>query len=325
MTINHQHIEALQSFGYTERESRFLYLVATFSGYFLARHYAQFLGTTHNGTQTEFLKKVTEYHHAEEQPYARSNGKIYRLYSRNLYAVIGKEHSANRKPGPLNRATNKLLSLSFVLAHQQFDYLEEEQDKIAFFTEQQGVAKELLPAKVFKSPKSKQCTTRYFIDKHPIFTESTNQSNPRIGFVYIDDGVTTVQSFRTHLSQYEPLLRALQMPLSIVYVADLPKNFAAAERHFNAAFNHIHSLAEPERLQRYFQVRQLWEERRYKELTNDQLVERSQGEKQLTGPHYEQLYSTWKQTGKLPESVMARHNDNHNQPQFQFRTFLVPH
>jgi hypothetical protein len=37
------HTEALRYFGYTEEEARFLYLVATHSGYFTCQQFLQFI------------------------------------------------------------------------------------------------------------------------------------------------------------------------------------------------------------------------------------------------------------------------------------------
>ena len=42
MKIVEEHIFALETLGYTEEESRFLYIVATHSGYFVPRQFAAF-------------------------------------------------------------------------------------------------------------------------------------------------------------------------------------------------------------------------------------------------------------------------------------------
>ncbi len=44
MNIAPMHLEALKALGYTEVEARFLYLVATHSGYFTARQFLAFTG-----------------------------------------------------------------------------------------------------------------------------------------------------------------------------------------------------------------------------------------------------------------------------------------
>ena len=42
MSIPREHLSTLRALGYTETEARFLYLVATHSGYFTQRHYLAF-------------------------------------------------------------------------------------------------------------------------------------------------------------------------------------------------------------------------------------------------------------------------------------------
>jgi hypothetical protein len=44
MKIQQEHLTAIKSFGYTEREARFLYMVAVHSGYFTQAHLRQFNG-----------------------------------------------------------------------------------------------------------------------------------------------------------------------------------------------------------------------------------------------------------------------------------------
>ena len=44
MNIPIDRIDALSTFGYTEREAEFLYMVATFSGFFVQRQFASYLG-----------------------------------------------------------------------------------------------------------------------------------------------------------------------------------------------------------------------------------------------------------------------------------------
>ena len=46
MKIAQEHIVALEALGYTEQESRFLYIVATHSGYFVPRQFVEFNGAS---------------------------------------------------------------------------------------------------------------------------------------------------------------------------------------------------------------------------------------------------------------------------------------
>jgi len=44
LNVKRSHLEALKALGYTESEARFLYVVATHSGYFVARQFLAFTG-----------------------------------------------------------------------------------------------------------------------------------------------------------------------------------------------------------------------------------------------------------------------------------------
>ena len=61
------HTEALRGFGYTEEEARFLYLVATHSGYFTCQQFLQFVGTKPGKRSVAFGRKVVEKKHAGAQ------------------------------------------------------------------------------------------------------------------------------------------------------------------------------------------------------------------------------------------------------------------
>ena len=52
MNVPRERINALAAFGYTDREAEFLYMVATFSGFFLQRQFASHLGINGRGPVT---------------------------------------------------------------------------------------------------------------------------------------------------------------------------------------------------------------------------------------------------------------------------------
>jgi len=67
MTILPIYTEALRSFGYTEEESRFLYLVAAHSGYFTCQQFLQFVGTKPGKRSVAFARKMVEKKHASSK------------------------------------------------------------------------------------------------------------------------------------------------------------------------------------------------------------------------------------------------------------------
>src|ERR1700730_6873376 len=99
MNVPTERINALTTFGYTERESEFLYTVATFSGFFVQRQYAGYLGINGRGPVTDLIAKTLQKKHVREYRPEGGLRKIYHLFAHSLYAAIGKENSRNRRAG----------------------------------------------------------------------------------------------------------------------------------------------------------------------------------------------------------------------------------
>jgi len=118
-------IENLRGFGYTEDEARFLYLVATHSGYFSARQYLAFTGAKSGEKSMAFTQKVLGKGHATSRLLLR-NGRVYHLFSRLVYRAIGRENLRNRREHSVEHIRTKLAVLDFVLAHLDYRYLETE-------------------------------------------------------------------------------------------------------------------------------------------------------------------------------------------------------
>ena len=68
--------EALRSFGYTEEESQFLYLVATHSGYFTCQQFSQFIKTKPGKRSVAFARKIMEKKHASSKECLR-HGRVF--------------------------------------------------------------------------------------------------------------------------------------------------------------------------------------------------------------------------------------------------------
>src|SRR5947209_20581208 len=96
MNVKQTHLDALQALGYTETEARFLYIVATHSGYFVARQFLAFTcGHWGKRTTTFWHKLYTKKHRRTE--YFPKSGKVYHLFSRKLYRQIGRQNLRTRR------------------------------------------------------------------------------------------------------------------------------------------------------------------------------------------------------------------------------------
>jgi len=139
-------IENLLGFGYTEDEARFLYIVATHSGYFSTRQYLTFTGAKSGDKSMAFTQKVLGKGHATARLLLR-NGRVYHLFSRLVYRAIGRENLRNRREHSAEHIRTKLAVLDFVLAHLDYRYLETETEKVDYFCRKLSIGRALLPAK----------------------------------------------------------------------------------------------------------------------------------------------------------------------------------
>jgi hypothetical protein len=172
MNIKESQLEALQALGYTEAEARFLYIVATYSGYFVARQFLAFTGS-HWGYRTNtFWSKLHTTRHARTE-YSPKNGTVYHLFSRRLYRQIGRENLRNRREHEFEFIQRRIGMLDFVLSHPHWKYLETEPEKVSFFCNQLKIQNHFLPSKIYFGQKTSQPTLRYFVDKFPMFLAMT--------------------------------------------------------------------------------------------------------------------------------------------------------
>lgn len=293
MTFPDDSIAALMRLGYTERESQFLYIVATFSGIFLRRQFTQFLGNAgQGGREADFLKKAVSQGHIRELSHKQDNYLRYHIAARLIYRLIDKENSANRKQPGEPRANVKLRMLDFVLDNSNEDYLEEEADKTRFFTEHRSISRELLPATTYQNQHGTETTVRYFVDKFPLFLSTDDGPAPIPVFTYFPEEDERLTNFPTHLNRYKPLFLSLKGQYKLVYVADTTKHFDRAEKQFTAVLSNPHQTYSPVIL-KYFRLRKLWEDNKLSQLSPQDLAELNQAEKKFSKPEHQKLYERW--------------------------------
>jgi hypothetical protein len=219
------------SYGYTDREARFLYLVATHSGHFLSRHFLHFTNTARGSVLRDFIAKATRNRHIREAVFSANGARRYHVFSKPLYAALGKVNSAHRRKREISDIVVKLLTLDFVLHHLDADYFDEESDKVGYFHGELGIDQAYLPFRAYKPAiEAKPPTTRYFVDKFPVFIDRHDV----LSFVYVDNPLCSTQPFRTHLFQYSPLFSRLPRPFRVCFASAVPGKFPQAERVFRA-------------------------------------------------------------------------------------------
>jgi hypothetical protein len=177
--------------------------------------------------------------------------------------------------------------LDFVLDNPDEEYLEEETDKIQFFTEQRSISRDLLPTRTYEAKHGPQNTVRFFVDKSPMFLDGS-----RPVFTYFENEYESPTSFPAHLEWYRPLLKALEGQYKFIYVGSLEKNFGRAQSQFRAVLTGQSQVHNPGLLS-YFRLRKLWEAKDLEKLSPKDYATLNQAEKRFSGPEHEQLYQLW--------------------------------
>lgn len=321
MNIPDRHVAAIQALGYTPVEARFLFIVATFSGYFVPRQFIAFSGASWGKRSDHFTRKLESRGHASWREYERIG--VYHLLSRTLYRRIDRENLRNRRRHSTPFVRARLLALDFVLAHQAHQYLETEQDKVRYFSAQLGIPVSVLPAKAYEGGNHTGPTVRYFIDGFPVFLDASDSSQPPLpAFTFVDPGLASLAGFTTHLQTYASLFRQLRC-FRFLYVSDSPVHFIRAAERFSKLLNRSLGKEDPSDIADYFRVRRLWEARQFASLTNQDLELLNQGQARFEDSRLTDLYRRWL-AGHLTDEALRRETAEPNVPtDARFGTWLA--
>jgi hypothetical protein len=271
LSIKPSYLEALQALGHCESEARFLYVVATHTGYFVARQFLAFTSGHWGKRATAFWHKLHTKKHARTEHFPM-NGKVYHVFSRKLYGQIGRENLRNRREHEFEYIQKRIGILDFVLSHPECQYLETEPEKVSYFCDQLRIATHFLPAKIYCGQKTSQPTIRYFVDKFPMFLDGNISSSlPVVTFTYLQGPEASLTEFVHHLQAYLPLFRQLR-EFRFIYLARLDSHFAKAKELFDStAAIPLGSDASAE-FCRYFQIRKAWDLRQYRSVSDADLI-----------------------------------------------------
>ena len=318
MNISPLHIDTLKTFGYSEQEAQFLYVVATHSGYFMARQFLGFTGSHWGKRTTTFWNKLQAKNHVRRETYPLS-GVVYHLFSRKLYSSIERENLRNRRAHELDFIRRRLAMLDFVLANQGHRYLETEPEKVRFFSGALNIETHFLPSKIYLGKPGSKPTIRYFVDKLPMFFAD---ASPVVTFTYIHEGEPTFAEFVHHLEDYVPLFKQLY-EFRFLYVSREDSRFVKASEIFHSLIKIPLESDIGEEVLRYFRVRKAWDEKRYAAVTEADLIFRNQARSRFSGERFEGFYRGWK-NGRITEEALRRQFPaNDRKRRIAFSTFLL--
>jgi hypothetical protein len=138
MKIAEEYLLALRVVGYTDCEARFLYLAATHSGYFVPRQFNTFADVNWGNRLDPFTRKLEARGHAKWREYL-GIGSVYHLCAKDVYTRIGKEDLRYHRVHSIEFIITRLVHLDFIIANQEYDYLETENQKLSYFSEALGI------------------------------------------------------------------------------------------------------------------------------------------------------------------------------------------
>ncbi len=324
MTISSSHLDALKALGYTDPEARFLYFVATHSGYFVARQFLGFTGSHWGKRTTTFWAKLHAQKHARTECFPKS-GVIYHLFSRRLYRQIGRENLRNRREHEIEFIRQRIAMLDFVLADPERAYLETEPEKVRFFCEQLRVPSHFLPARTYHGQHESQPTTRYFVDKFPMFLGNESVTPTVVTFTFMQGSEASMTEFVHHLEAYLPLFRQLS-EFGFLYLARTDSHFQSAKELFESLVTIPLQSDAAGDIVRYFEIRKAWDLRQYGSLSEADLIFRNHAKAHFVGDRFEHLYRGWK-AGRVTEGNIrqefdsdGRHHSVHFAAQILLRT-----
>ncbi|MBZ5539827.1 MAG: hypothetical protein LAN61_04815 [Acidobacteriia bacterium] len=292
MNLPTSHIEQITVLGYTESEARFLYIVATHSGYFTMRQFLAFAGARRGKRTTTFTLKLLKHAHATVRDYM-GTGSIFHLFSRTIYKPIEKDNFRNRRRHSFDYIRTRLVLLDFILENPEYDFLETEQEKVHFFCDSLCVPKEALPAKVYEGLPGSHPTIRFFVDKFPLFLAPPFPGLPPVvTFTYVDHGCASLTNFTSHLGAYQSLFRHLQS-FRFLYIAPRLTQFGHAEASFRNAIKRPIEADVSSEIFRYFEIRRKWESHKYIVPVTEDFEFLAEARRRFRGERFEELYRDW--------------------------------
>jgi hypothetical protein len=310
MKIPESSVASLQAFDYTEAEARFLYIVATHSGYFTMWQFLDFVEGASGKRSAHFAEKLFALGHASAQRYRRRS-LVYHLDSRHVYTAISKQRLRHRREHELDHIKTQLLALDFILAHPDHDYFETRQDKHRYLIEELKLDAGLVAAE------ANEINPLNFSDGFPLCLASPSPGLPPVvTFTYIDSGQKDLAAYIAHLRAYLPLFRRLQS-FQFLYISTA----AGALPEAGLIFSLLVEGKGLDDLVRYFVLQTKWDSEQYTRLTEADILYLQEARRRYAGDFFATLYRLWRRN-EFPREL--RRTGTESEQRIHFRVVTVP-
>jgi hypothetical protein len=187
--------------GLTERQARFLVLVARHSGVCVMRQYSTFAGIVFGQKTRKFFAKLVQLGLVSTYDCAHNRGRVYHLRHRAIYEVIDEPDSRLRRPPAVSRALERLMLLDAILQNRESSWMSSSTEKVDYLSSR-GISLDDAPHAV--SRQGDQRRGRYFPDRLPIGVHPSGH----VVFVYLHADPLR-EEFRGFLQRHSSLLERL--------------------------------------------------------------------------------------------------------------------
>ena len=165
--MNLEHASARSSRrGFTDRQARFLVLVARHSGVCVMRQYSSFAGIVFGHKTRKFFTNLERLGLVSTYDCAHNRGRIYHVRHRAIYEAIGEPDSRLRRPPTVPRALERLMLLDVILKEPDLVWLATPEEKMTHVSVFTSISRRPLPQ--MTTPQGSYEPVRYFPDHAPI-------------------------------------------------------------------------------------------------------------------------------------------------------------
>lgn len=277
-------MNGLAGFGYTSREGEFLRITSLVGGYFLRRHFNEFVNRRCGAIGQQFIRRALKLAHIA--PVTALGGRVfYHVQGSAVYAAVGDPENRNRRDHRPDHIRRRLMALDLVLSDRSTIWLLAEKDKVAKLAKL-GISQSELPC----DAKAK----RLFIDQQPVGVREADA----LDFYFVDDGSRTLAAWRSFLKRHRAILNRLPAA-EVVFATWRPARADSAKAIFRHEVTGEHSAGgiDLERLRRYFNARRAFDAGEYHSFDKQKLDDLRECRRVFSGEQYEQLFRVWCQTG----------------------------
>src|SRR6188508_2568218 len=160
-----QAVHTITKRGFTDRQARFLILVARHSGVCVMRQYSSFAGIVFGQKTRKFFTNLVRLGLVSTYDCAHNRGRVYHVRHRAIYEAIGEPDSRLRRPPGVPRALERLMVLDAILENPESIWMSSSAEKVAYLSER-SIPIDNAPHTVIRQ--GDQHRVRYFPDRLPI-------------------------------------------------------------------------------------------------------------------------------------------------------------